>query len=67
MPLRAGSYPFTWLKNAGQIPFYYSHNLTKNGRAGKKILERKRTSSLSVGHGLSYTTFAFSKSQGESA
>jgi len=56
-----GKLPFTWIKNAGQIPLYYSHNLTQNpGEQEKRYWNEKGVPLYPFGHGLSYTTFAFS-------
>ena len=56
-----GKLPFTWVKNAGQIPLYYSHNLTQNpGEQEKRYWNEKVVPLYPFGYGMSYTTFAIS-------
>ena len=56
-----GKLPFTWIKNAGQIPLYYSHNLTQNpGEQEKRYWNEKGVPLYPFGYGLSYTSFVFS-------
>ncbi len=56
-----GKLPFTWIKHAGQIPLYYSHNLTQNpGEQEKRYWDEKAVPLYPFGFGLSYTNFSFS-------
>lgn len=54
-----GKLPFTWPRNAGQIPLYYGHNLTQDPADQDKRYWNEASNPLfPFGHGLSYSTFA---------
>lgn len=56
-----GKLPMTWPRSVGQIPIYYSHNKTKDpANQGARYWDEPSTPLFVFGHGLSYTSFAFS-------
>jgi beta-glucosidase len=56
-----GKLPFTWPRDAGQIPIYYAHNTTQAPEnQGKRYWEEESTPLYPFGYGLSYSKFAFS-------
>jgi beta-glucosidase len=56
-----GKLPFTWPRDAGQIPTYYAHNTTQAPEnQGKRYWDEESTPLYPFGYGLSYSKFRFS-------
>jgi beta-glucosidase len=56
-----GKLPFTWMRHVGQVPIYYSHNLTQNpSQQSKRYWNEQAVPLYPFGFGLSYTKFAIS-------
>jgi beta-glucosidase len=59
----AGHLPVSWPRSSGQLPLYYSHNLTQLPETSPDFKSRYwdilSTPLYPFGYGLSYTTFAF--------
>ncbi|HEX7983234.1 MAG TPA: beta-glucosidase BglX [Duganella sp.] len=53
-----GKLPFSWPRNVGQVPLYYSHNLTQDpSEQGRRYWNEPSTPLFPFGFGLSYSTF----------
>jgi beta-glucosidase len=56
-----GKLPFTWPRDAGQIPIYYAHNTTQAPEnQGTRYWDEESTPLYPFGYGLSYSKFSFS-------
>jgi beta-glucosidase len=59
----AGHLPISWPRSTGQLPIYYSHNLTQNPETAPDFKSRywdiQSAPLYPFGYGLSYTTFSF--------
>jgi len=55
-----GKLPFTWPRNVGQVPLFYSHTLSHSPKGqGKRYWNEESTPLFSFGSGLSYAKFEF--------
>ena len=56
-----GKLPYTWPRHVGQIPMIYAHRKSHAPESeGKRYWNEESEPLFSFGHGLSYSTFAFS-------
>lgn len=57
-----GKLPFTWPRSVGQVPLFYARaNSHEPANAGKRYWNEQGTPLYAFGHGLSYTSFAYSQ------
>jgi beta-glucosidase len=55
-----GKLPFTWTRDANQIPTYYSHNNTQDPQnQGRRYWDEPSVPLFPFGYGLSYSKFSF--------
>ena len=56
-----GKLPFTWPRDVGQVPLFYSHTLSHSPeRQAKRYFDEESTPLFPFGFGLSYANFQFS-------
>lgn len=56
-----GKLPFSWPRDAGQVPLYYAHNTTHSpANQGKRYWNEESSPLLPFGFGLSYARFSIS-------
>jgi Beta-glucosidase-related glycosidases len=55
----SGKLPITFLRSVGQVPYYYDHKPTSR----HNYVDEANSPLFAFGHGLSYTTFAYSDLQ----
>jgi beta-glucosidase len=57
----AGKLPYDWPRDVGQVPIFYSHDVTHQpGKQDTRYWDEESTPLFPFGYGLSYTNFKFS-------
>ena len=57
----AGKLPYDWPRDVGQVPIFYSHDITHQPeKQGTRYWNEESSPLFSFGYGLSYATFQFS-------
>jgi beta-glucosidase len=63
-----GKLPFTWPRNAAQVPLYYNHLRSHDpANAGRRYWNEPSTPAYPFGYGLSYTRFTYGEARVDKA